>query len=144
MANALLNGSVIRIINALSGVAIAAAGSSDPVNLAGYEGVMVVVSTGSAPTVAGGGMLVSVLRSATSNGTFNGFGASFPAQGTNNKVVTRSFAVNSSATWHRVYYNNGTGGSFIGNIELLAFNGRNEPVVTQESNVSCYSDVLRG
>ena len=140
--NAPMNGSTIRIIQALSGVAIAAAGSSNPVNLAAYEKAMLIVSVGSAPTAAGGGMLVSVQRSGTSNGTFQPFGASIPAQGANAKVATRSFAVSTSAVWHRVFYDNGTGGSFIGNIELLAHNPRSEPVVTQESNVTVYSDVL--
>ena len=138
--NAPMNGSTIRIIQALSGVAIAAAGSSNAVNLAAYEKAMLILSVGSAPT--GTGMLVSVVRSATSNGTFNGFGASLPGQNANAKVVTRSFAVNTSAVWHRIFYDNGTGGSFIGNIELLAHNPRNEPVTTQESNVTVYSDVL--
>ena len=142
--NAPLNGSQIRIINALSGVAIAAAGSSNAVNLAGYESAMLIVSVGSAPTVACGGMQVSVQRSATSNGTFQPFGASLPGQGTSNRVATRSFAVNTSATWHKVFYDNGTGGSFIGNIELLAHFPRTEPVATQESNVTVYSDVLVG
>ena len=144
MANALINGSVVRIINALSGVAIAAAGSSNAVDLAGYEGAMLIVSVGSAPTAAGGGLLVSVQRSATSNGTFQPFGASLPALGANAKVATRSFAVNTSATWHKVFYDNGTGGSTISNIEILAHNARYEPVATQESSVLTYSDILRG
>ena len=142
MANALINGSVVRIINALSGVAIAAAGSSNAVDLAGYEGAMLIVSVGSAPATAG--LLVSVQRSATSNGTFQPFGASLPGMLTNNKVATRSFAVNTSATWHKVFYDNSNAGSTISTIELIAFNARYEPVVTQESNVTVYSDVLRG
>lgn len=142
MANALLNGSVIKIVNALSGVAIAAAGSSNAVNYAGYEGAMLIVSTGSAPAATG--LLVNVERSATSDGTFGRFGASIQAAGTNNTVVTRSFSVNTSATWHKVHYTNGAGGSFIGNIEVLLHNARNEPVVSQSSNVTCLSDVLRG
>ena len=140
--NAPMNGSTIRIIQALSGVAIAAAGSSNPVNLAAYEKAMLIVSVGSAPTVAAGGLLVSVLRSGTSNGTFNGFGASLPGQGTNARVATRSFAVNTSAVWHRIFYDNSNGGSTISNVEILAHNPRNEPVVSQESNVLTYSDVL--
>lgn len=142
MANALLNGSVIKIVNALSPVAIAAAGSSNPVNLAGYEGVMAIATVGSAPTLSSGGALFSILRSATSNGTFNG-AASLTAVGTNNQVVARSLAVNTSATWHRLFYNNSNGGSMIVNVELVAFNARYEPVTTQESNVTVLSDVLR-
>ena len=142
MANALLNGSVIKIVNALSGVAIAAAGSSNATDYSGYEGGMLIVSTGSAPTATG--MLVHVQRSATSNGTFEAFGASIQAAATNNTVVTRSFAINTSAVWHKVYYTNGAGGSFIGNIEVLLHNARLEPVSTQSTNVTVLSDVLRG
>jgi hypothetical protein len=137
-----MNGSTVRIINALSPVAIAAAGSSNAVNLAGYEQAMLILSVGSAPT--GAGFLVSVQRSATSNGTFSPFGASLPGQNTNNKVVTRSFAVNSSATWHKVFYDNSNLGSAIVNVEILAHVARTEPVVSQESNVSVYSDITSG
>lgn len=140
MANALLNGSVIKIVNALSGVAIAAAGSSNPVDFSGYEGAMVILSTGSAPS--SNGLTVHVQRSATSNGTFQGFGASLPGGNANNAVVTRSFAINTSAVWHRIAYEN-SGGSFVGNIEFLLHNPRYEPVTTQ-SGVTVYSDILRG
>ena len=138
--NAPMNGSTIRIIQALSGVAIAAAGSSNPVNLAAYEKAMLILSVGSAPT--GAGFLVSVQRSATSNGTFQPFGASLPGQNANAKVTTRSFAINTSAVWHRIFYDNSNLGSAIVNVEILAHNPRYEPVTTQESNVTVYSDVL--
>lgn len=144
MALGLLNGSVLKFVNALSPVAIAAAGSSNSVNLAGYEGAIVVVSCGSAPSLSSGGLLVTVLRSATSNGTFQGMaGASIAGIGTNNQTAVRSFAINTSATWHRIFYNNSNGGSTISNIELIAFNTRYEPVQTQETNVTVYSDSLR-
>jgi len=141
MAQGLFNGSVIRIINALSPIAIAAAGSSNPVNLAGYEGAMLIASTGSAPGVTGA--VFQVQRSGTSNGTFATI-ASAQGQPTNNTVVTRSFKTNSSAVWHRVHYTNGAGGSMIVNLELLAFHARYEPVVTQEAGVVVLSDVLSG
>lgn len=140
MANGLINGSVIKIVNALSGVAIAAAGSSNAVNLAGYEGGMLIVSTGSAPAATGA--IFQVQRSATSNGVFATI-CSAQGQATNNTVVTRSFAINTSATWHKVHYTNGAGGSMIVNVEILAHNARYEPVVSQESNVVCLSDVVR-
>ena len=142
MANALLNGSVIKIVPGLSPVAIAAAGSGAAFNAAGFEGGMVIVNAGSTPT--GAGFLVSVLRSGTSNGAYNGFGCSLPGQGTNGKIVTRSFAVNTSAVWHKVFYDNSNLGSAIVGVEVLLHNSRYEPVLSQDSSVTTYSDVVRG
>ena len=138
MTLGLINGSVVKWVNALSGVAIAADGSSNPVDLRGFTGGLLVLNTGSAPSL--NGMKAYVMRSATSDGTFQTF-ASVGGGNANNIHSLRAFAINSSAVWHRVFYQNG-GGSFIGNIAIMAFNGRNQPVPSQESNVSLYSDVL--
>lgn len=137
-----LNGSQIRIIHSLSAVVMGEAGSSDPINLGGYQGGMVIAAYTSSASNSAGGTLVSVLRSSTSNGSFNGFGASLPGVGTNNRVQSRSFIVNTSATWHRVFYNNGTGGSFNTTILMLAHLPRSEPVTLQETGVSIFSDVV--
>lgn len=144
MALGLINGSVAKVVNALSPVAIAAAGSSNAVNYAGYDAGLLIATVGSAPTVTSGGALFSVLRGATSNGAFNGFGASLPGMGTNNRVAVRAFRTDTSNTWHKLFYDNSNGGSLIGNVEVVLFNARYEPVQSQESNVTTYSDVVRG
>jgi hypothetical protein len=137
-----LNSSQVKIIPALSAVALAAAGSSNAVDLSGFTGGMLIVSHGSTPATTG--LAVNLLRSGTSDGTFAGWGASLPAVKTNGQVATRSFAINTSAVWHKISYDGNNGGSHITAVTILAYNGRNEPVPSQHTSVTGYSDVLSG
>jgi hypothetical protein len=139
------NGSQVFINVGLSGQSIAAATSGDAFNLAGYYGAMLL---GGATSNGGGttGTTYKVFRSATSNGTFNPFGASLTgiAAGSLGAVVVRNFLVNTSCTWHRVIANNNNNGSVVPVAFVLAFKGAYEPVLTQSSKVTVLSDVLVG
>ncbi len=140
------NGSNILVVPSLSPfVNVATAGtSSNAVNFAGYYGVMGIFSAGSA---GGGttGLKYKVVRSSTSNGTFNPFG--FTTSGITNGcgvTIVRNFLVNTSATWHRVVANNAGGGSYVPIVFLLGIKGPYEPVPTQDSQVTVQADVLVG
>lgn len=139
------NGSTVFITPAGSGLNIAVTASGNPVNLAGYYGAMLIATTASN---GGGatGVTFKVFRSATSNGTYAAFGASVPGitAGSMGVTAVRNFLVNTSATWHRVVSNNNAGGSYSPVAYLLGFRGVVEPVTTQSTLVTTYSDVLSG
>ena len=130
-----LTGSEIKYVSALSPGAFGAAGSTDPVDLSNFEFGTLLVHAGSINT----GFEAHVLRSGTSNGTFQGIGASigFNAGG---KVGVRSFNAVSSAVWYRVYYTNGTGSANAG-IALVGQQPRSTPI-NQDSNTTVLSTVL--
>ena len=135
-----VNTSQVKIVRGLSPIALAAAGSGTAIDATGYEWGMLLAIGGSTPT--GTGLVLGVERSATSNGTFAQFGASIPHGNTNNTVTSRSFAIDTSAVWHKISYDNNNLGSAITGVALLLFSGRNEPVPTQATGTTGYSDVL--
>ena len=111
-----LDGSTIKYYTALSPTAISAAGSSNPVDLSAATFATLIVDAGSGGAAT---VNVSVLRSGTSNGTFNTNGASVSASILGNKYV-RSFVLGSSAVWHRVFYTATGAGSPSMNIIIAA------------------------
>ena len=138
------NGSAISYFVALSGTNLAAAGSTNASNFAGYELGTILLATASAPSAQG--LVVNVLRSGTSNGTFAGFGASVGANGPINvhKLFVRSFALDSSACWYKASYdNNNVGSAGITTIVFALQEARNVPI-TQNTNTVTYSDILGG
>jgi hypothetical protein len=138
------NASTILIIPAVSANLAATGGSSDPFNLAGYYGAMVIGTTGSNGN-GGTGVSIKAVRSATSNGTFNNWGFSLsPIAGGSGKTSVRNFLVNTSATWHKIVYNNNGGGSYNPVVFVLGFRSYTEPVPTQNTNVTAQGDLLSG
>ena len=139
------NGSNILVVPFGSGLNIATTTSGNPINLAGFYGAMVIATTASN---GGGttGTIYKVVRSSTSNGTYNPFGMTLSAisTGSMGATVVRNFLVNTSATWHRVVVNNGAGGSVAPIGFLLGMKGPYEPIGTQSTLVTVQSDVLVG
>ena len=139
------NGSNILVVPTGSGLNIGAVTSFNAVNLAGFYGAMVIGTTGSN---GGGttGVVYKVVRSSTSNGTYNPFGFALSAitAGSMSQVIVRNFLVNTSATWHRVVVNNGAGGSVVPIAFLLGMKGPYEPIGTQSTLVTVQADVLVG
>jgi hypothetical protein len=140
------NGSTIMVVPALSPWSNqATAGvSSNAINFSGYYGAMGIFSAGSA---GGGttGLTYKVVRSGTSNGTYNPFGFTTSAitAGCGTTIV-RNFLINTSCVWHRVVANNGAGGSYVPIVFLLGLKGPYEPVLTQDTQVTVQPDVLVG
>lgn len=132
-----LNGSSIKYINALSPGDFNAAASSLPYNMGNYTWGTLVVNAGSINS----GFEAHVLRSATSNGTFNGFGASI-AFDTGSQMGVRSFPMNSSNLFYNVYYTNGTGSAVVG-IDLIAAGAREQPIPNQAASVTVSQDVVQ-
>ena len=142
------NGSTILVIPAVSPNLAGGGGgvSSDAFNLQGYYGAMLIGATGSN---AGGttGLKYKVVRSGTSNGTYNPFG--FTTSGLvsgSGATIVRNFLINTSCVWHKVVTNSAGAGSFSAYVYLLGFKGPYEPVLTQNSNpgVTVQADVLVG
>lgn len=139
------NGSNILVVPFGSGLNIAATTSFNAVNLAGFYGAMLIATT----TSNGGGVtgtVFKVVRSSTSNGTYNPFGFTTSAitGGSMGTTIVRNFLVNTSATWHRVVVNNGAGGSVAPVGYLLGMKGPYEPIGTQSALVTVQADVLVG
>lgn len=132
-----LTGSEIGYFGMASPVAIGAAGSSNPVDLSNYGFATLAVHAGSVNT----GAAVYVQRSATSGGTFDGFGASVGLN-SGGQYKTVSFPTKSSAVWYRVAYTNGTGSAILA-VSLHAQEARTTPI-TQPSNTSHNEPVLNG
>lgn len=137
------NGSTILVIPAVSANVAALTGlSSNGFNLAGYTGAMLIGATASHGSLDGA--IFKVVRSATSNGTFSPFGMSLSSnQGASGTTFVRSFLINTSAIWHKVVYNNGSGSS-VPYAFLLGFGARTQPVTTQNALVTVQADVLSG
>lgn len=135
------NASNILIVPAVSANLAATGGSSDPFNLAGLYGAMLIGSTGSN---GGGttGVSFKIFRSATSNGTFNKIGAASVLTAGSGKTTAVNFLVNTSATWHKIVYNNNGGGSYNAFAFVLGMKGVYEPIPTQNANVSITADIL--
>jgi hypothetical protein len=126
------SGSEVKYIVGLSNLAVAAAGSSNPVNLkdSGFVNVLVAADSDD--------LVVNVERSATSNGTFNQIGCSL--QSVASGLAVRSFRMG-SPNWVKVSYDNGNAGSINAVILLEAQEMRQTPV-NQETNVTVYSTIL--
>ena len=137
------NGSSIKIIQALSPGSIGSTtpGSTGPSNFAGFEWATVIVSIGCAISATANRLAVDVERSSTSNGTFGKAGASFLAISAGSQCFVRSFALNSSANWHRVTYDTNGGGSCNFDVLVILSRARVMPV-DQDSRTTVYSDVI--
>ena len=131
-----LDGSAVKYITALSPTAISAAASTAAHDLSNFTFGTVVVSTGSTGAAA---LVLNVQRSSASNGTFQPFGASVTAA-VLGKSQVRSFAVNTSAVWHRVHYTATGGGSPAMSIVLIGSGGREAPI-DQDSNTVTYGTI---
>jgi hypothetical protein len=129
-----LNGSAIKYVLALSGVTFADGASSNPFNI-GDTGrwLNVLAQANSAQAV------FKVLRSATSNGTFNETGLSLAPVAS--ALVVRSMPLQSSATWYKLSYDN-TGGSTTATVIFEVQGQRNVPIATQDTNTTVLSDVI--
>jgi hypothetical protein len=132
MLGAKLTGSEVKYVLGLSAVALATAGSSAAFNSAGFTYGTLLFQTNSA------GATADVLRSATSNGTFQTWGASLT--GVASKLAVRSFQLGSSNTWLKVSHNNGAGSAT--GVAIVALEGAMQTPVEQHSNTTTYSTVL--
>ena len=134
------SGSEIKFIPVLSGVKIAS-GSTNASNLAGFEFATLVVMTGS----LGGSMAVNVQRSGTSDGTFANYASLVGLSGSagSGKIITRSFTLDSSAIWYRVFIDmNNTESRDLS--AMLVIQAPRLPPGDQHADVTNYSDVLGG
>jgi hypothetical protein len=132
MLGAKLSGSEVKYVLGLSAVSIGAAGSGAAFNAAGFTFGTLLFSSNTA------GATMSLLRSATSNGTFQGWGAS--VTGVASKLAVRSFVLTSPNTWYKVHYDNGAG-SLVG-CGIVALQGAYVTPVNQESTTNVFSTVL--
>lgn len=137
MRGDLLNGSAVKHILAASPGDFNSPGSSLPYNLGGYTHGKLVVAAGSINS----GFEAHVQRSGTSDGTYQPFGASI-ALGTGSQMAVRNFTMDSSAVWHRVYVDNGTGSANVG--VVLEAQGTYFAPIEQAASVTVHSDVTGG
>ena len=137
------SGSSVKIIQALSPGSIGSTtpGSTGPSNFAGFEWATVIVSVGCAISATANRLAVDVERSSTSNGTFGKAGASFPAISAGSQCFVRSFALNTSANWHRITYDTNGGGSCNFDVLVILSKPRVESV-DQDSRTTIHGDVL--
>lgn len=129
-----LNGSAIKYVNALSGVTFADGGSSNPFNIGDtgrWLNVLAVANSAQA--------VLKVLRSATSNGTFEETGLSIAPVASG--LVVRSMPLQSSATWYKLSYDN-TGGSTTATVIFEVQGQRTIPVESQAAGTTVLSDVV--
>ena len=140
------NASWIKYITALSpaGSRPGASAETGASNFAGFEYATIIAVMGSPNNAAGGGWVTCALRSGTSDGTFSQFGASLPGMSTGNRQTSvRSFAIDSSAVWHKIGYDNsgGAGGAIVA--IMVALHNPRVPF-NNDSHVTTYSDVTGG
>lgn len=129
-----LDGSAVAVHSMLSANDMQGATCSGPFDLSNYDTAMLIVSLGSVNTNA----QFVVQRSSTSNGTFAAFGASVGAN-TGSQVLVRSFGLQTSNVWHRLYAVNGTGSATAAAV-LVAQGARFVPV-TQPTGTTVHSFV---
>lgn len=129
-----LTGSAIRYSLALSAQDFDSATCSQAYDFSEFQLGTILANLGSVNT----GFEAKILRSSTSAGTFNGFGASVGVS-TGSQLLVRSFGTNTSNIWHKVYVTNGTG-SATAAVILTAQGARLVPV-TQSEDVTVHSDV---
>lgn len=132
MLGAKLTGSEVKYVLGLSAVAVGSAGSGAAFDAAGFSFGTLLFSSNTA------GGTVSLVRSATSNGTFQGWGASIT--GVASELAVRSFVLTGSNTWYKLHYDNGAG-SMTG-CAIVALQGAYRTPVDQESTTNVFSTVL--
>ena len=132
MLGAKLTGSEVKYVLGLSAVSIGAAGSGAAFDGAGFTFGTLLFSSNTA------GGTAQLVRSATSNGTFNGWGASLT--GVASKLAVRSFVLTGGSPWYKVHYDN-VAGSMVGSI-VVALQGAYQTPVNQESTTNVFSTVL--
>lgn len=117
-----------------SPVGLGAAGSTNPVDLSNYQfGNFFVLSNSDSG-------VLNVMRSATSNGTFAAIGASLATKASG--IAVRGVALNSSAVWYKLSYDNNNAGSIIYAAGVLGMGARRTPLPTQPTTTQTYSSVL--
>lgn len=129
-----LGTSEIKYYTALSSTAISAAGSSNAVDLSKFTHGTLIVSTGSTGAAT---ITVDVMRSGTSNGTFQSFGASVSASVLGHLEV-RAFTIGTSAVWHKTY-RTATGGGSPAMVEVIAAAGARSTPINNEDSTRSYS-----
>jgi hypothetical protein len=127
-----LDTSAIKYAQCIVPAAVTAAASSQPVDFSNFTFGTVLATGGS----IAGAITVNVVRSATSNGTFNGIGCSLNLNAAS-KTQVRSFTANSSAVWYKLYYTH-TLGSPVCAMYLIAQGSRKAPI-EQDTNTTSYS-----
>lgn len=138
------SGSQLKYILALSPALYNSAGSTGVSNLGQFKFGTVLISMGSGGSGgAGNRVMVNVLRSGTSDGTFGAFGASFQSLSAGSQMYVRSFTIDSSAVYHKISYDNTNGGS-MGLAIHLVLHAANLTPVDQDSQTTVYSDSLGG
>ena len=137
------SGSQLKYILALSPALYGAAGSTGVSNLGQFGFGTVLVTLGSGGSAGTNRVLVNVLRSGTSDGTFGAFGASFQSLSAGSQMYVRSFTIDSSAVYHKVSYDNNNNGSMNLAIHLVLQAAHLTPV-DQDSSCTVFSDVLGG
>jgi hypothetical protein len=129
-----LDTSAVKYVQCLVPAARSTGGSTQAVDYSNFTFGTVLATCGSTGAAA---ITVSVLRSATSNGTFNGIGASLNLSAAS-KTHVRSFTANSSAVWYKLYLTHVGGGSPIVSAYLIQQGGREAPI-DQDTNTTSYS-----
>ena len=135
----ILNGSALLHIKAVSPMHNATAGSSNASNFARFTWGTMILNAGSVSL----GVTAHIKRAGTSNGTFGDTGASIGVGAACAGLFVRSFDINSSATWHRVDYSNGTGSANY-SVTLVLGGARIVPVDQDNGGIggtTVYSDV---
>lgn len=129
-----LDTSAIKYVQGIVPAAISAAASTQAVDLSNFTFGTVLGTAGSTGAAA---VAVNVLRSATSNGTFQPIGCSITLS-IASKTQVRSFTANSSAVWYRLHYTAAGAGSPILALYLIGQGVREAPI-DQDSNTTSYS-----
>lgn len=129
-----LDTSAIKFVQALSPTAVTSLACSNPIDFSNFTAGTVILNAGSTAAVT---VSLYVLRSATSNGTFQGTGASMAAA-VLGKTHVRSFGANSSAVWYQIYRTHVGAGSPVCSITVLCQGAREMPI-DQDSNTTSYS-----
>lgn len=135
------NASANQFVTAFSAGAFAFDGSTNASNFAGYEFATMIVVGGSMSSANN----IRMVRSGTSNGTFGDFGASLPNQNTACATAIRSFSLDSSAQWYKVFYANGGGSTNMAVlVHLQGARVRPANVIGNVGTTTVFSDVLGG
>ena len=125
-------GSEVKNILGLSPVALGAAGSGTPFFAGDFTNATLLFASTAGVATA------NLIRSATSNGTFQTWGAS--VTGTASGLAVRSFVLGSSANWYRLHYSNGAGSATM--CAIIQLHGAEHTPVDQASGTTVYTTVL--
>jgi hypothetical protein len=130
-----LDSSAVQYIEALSPGLHGLTGSTTAYDLSKATFCTVLVTAGCISS----SFTVNVERSATSNGTYATFGASFPALTAGSESVVRSFVVGGSQPWYRASYIPAAGSATAA--ILFVAQGQREVPIDQDASFTSYSVV---